>query len=711
MLDKRAKYQEALELTEQAVRLARSKDERQACDVLLAEIYFRRASIHAGPARLDDLQRAIKLAPEEPLYRVHLARALEQDGRMGQALTHYQAASKVWKDSGVGYLWSVAALEAGRPLPRVNLAPAEQNTLAIVQRLVSNDPKSSRLAEPVLGNSLSLWRALGQMLADDTATPVEGLKALASKLDGTQTAGIAQYYLAVAALRAGDLDIAWQALTDARDAGYTSPWLKENLNYLARAQAIQRAEAGDWQAVVRLGGPVLEETDDRVLAETVGLACYHFGYDAAQAGNWQAAVRYWQQAEGYASHRRYLAQNLALAREQQEDWAGAAEAWRDMIRRRPRKKSHADYLDDNQVAGLWRHAAECYRRSDNLVEAITCLRNGLKHAPDDIEMRSELSMALMANEQIDAAENELNRVLERDPDNVEILVRLGQLYEGDNWWRGRYRAVEMLKRALELDPHHQEARDALGSHYMEEGRLCREWGVYDQAAEQYREGLEYLPDYPLLYVHLGEVERIQEDDEAAREHLLQAYELEHDRARTVGPVLHQLLHLDAKEDIERLLPQIRTMPSLLPGFWTNQAEQVLHCKLDRTWAGRFFEEALALVGEEWVPESRAEVLTEIVMTLSHLDEGTSDLGQRYRRRISREAPQSGAKEYISGVTAALEGQNWNKARRLLDKARRKARKAGEQGLLERIEAAQELFHAGPVGFLNMLEEMLFGELQ
>lgn len=703
MLDK-SRYQDALELTEQAAQLARSRDERQACDALLAEIYFQQASTRTGRARLEDLEKAAELAPQKPLYRVHLARALEQDGRIDKALTHYRAVSKVWKDSGVGYLWCVAALEAGRPQPRVDLSPAERNTLTIVQRLASKDPKAVRLAEPVLDGSLPLWKALAQMLADDQTAPVEELKTVTSMLDGTEATGIVHYYLGVAALRAGDLDAAWLALDDAREAGYTSPWMKENLSYLARVQAIRQAEAGNWQAVVRVGEPVLDETDDRILAETVGLARYHLGYKAALTGKWAAAIRHWQQAERYASSC-YLAQNLALALEQREDWQGAAEAWRDLIRRRPRRKDHPDHLSDNQVAGLWRHAAECYKRAGNPAEAITCLRNGLKYAPDDVEMRSELSSALMANEQIEAAENELGRILERDPDNVEALVRLGQLYKADRWWGGSYKAIEVLKRALELDPNHEEARDALGGYYIEQGRRYGQWGMYDLAVEQYRAGLEYLPDYPPLHIDLGEAERCRGDDAAAREHLLQAYELEPDRTRTVGPVLHELLHLDAEEDVERLLPRIRQMPGLLPGFWTNQGKQVLECALDRAWAQRFFEEALGLVGQAWVSKTRAEVLVNIVMTLFHLGEVKGDLGWRYRKRIDSEVPQSGAKEFINGLIAALEEHDWKKAERLLSRARRKARKAGEEGLLERIGMAEELIYAGPGSFYDILERV------
>jgi tetratricopeptide (TPR) repeat protein len=695
----------ALELAEQASDLAKSEEEKRACDSLMAEIYFARALSNADQSRVGDLELAVLLVPEKSLYRIHLAHALEQAGQFNKALAHYQAVNEAAECPGVGYLWCVAALQAGRPLPTVDLAPAEQNTLKIAQHLVTGKPKSMQPAEPVLDGSLPLWRALAQMVADETAAPIEELKRAAQRLKGTDAAGIAHYLVGVAALRAGDPDMAWQALTDARTFGYTSAWLEENFGNLARARAIQRAESGDWQGTIDAAAPILGEGDDRILAETANLAYFHLGYTAAQAGDWAAATRHWQQAEHYGSHR-YLSQNLALAHEQQEDWAGAAEAWRDLIRRRPRKKNHPDYLDNNQAAALWRHAAECYKRANNPPEAITCLRNALKFAPDDIEMRRELSAALMANEQLEAAETELNRILKQDPEDIEALVSLGQLYAIDGRWRSKYQVAEVLKRALKLDPERTDAREILATHYIEQGHSYVQWGMYNEAIKQYQQGLKDVPNHALLYVSLAEAERDQGDENAAREHLFQAYDLEPDRTRTVGRVLHELLHLEADEDVERLLPRARQIPGVLPAFWTSQAEQVLECELDPNWAERFFDEAVALVGQEWVTETRAEVLVDIVIGLNSAGEGKSPLERTYRKRIDREVPDSGAKELMDGLTAIFEQHNLGKAKRLLEKARDKARRAGEHGLVDRIEIIEETILSGPLGLFDFLDRIL-----
>ncbi len=699
----KSQYDVALELIDQAEKLARSDQEAQRCDSLSAEIFYERGSDpeYTDQPSLDDLEFAVLLAPQKPRYRLKFARALIRDGQLDRALNQYEAASKDSAETPARFLWAVAALKADQSLPAVELTPAEQNTLDAVQDLLTGRAKSNQLAEPVLDSSRPLWEALLEMQADVEAAPIESMESALTAWNGTRAPGAAYYYLGVAALRAGDRDTAWQALADAQEAGYTSPWLDENFSYLSRAQAIQRAEAEDWQAVIDIGEPALREIDDRILAETVSLAHFHLGFNAAQADDWETATDHWRQAEGYDSNR-YLAQNLALAREQREDWEGAAEAWRDVVRRRPRKEDHPDYLDDNQIAGVWRHTAECYQRANIPSEAITCHQNALKYTPDDIEIRHELATALLANEQLEAAENELNRILERDTDNVKALSRLGQLYTRDDWNRWRYgdRAVEVLKRALELEPNNEEVREALADYFIEQGTGNMDWGMYSLAAEEFRRGLEHLPDYAWLHAYLGAAERHQGNEKQAREHFWNAYELEPDRASVAGYVLHEFLHMDETE-AERLLSRIqRSLTHVLPRFWVDQGKKALGCGLGTAWVEAFFEEALALAGEPWVSETRAEILVDIIMTLHGADEGRTELERKYRERIEREAPNSGAKELIDSLVAMFERGNFDKADRLLGKARHKARKAGERGLLDKIEALKELVFAGPFGLFD-----------
>ena len=74
--------------------------------------------------------------------------------------------------------------------------------------------------------------------------------------------------------------------------------------------------------------------------------------------------------------------------------------------------------------------------------------------------------------------------------------------------------------------------------------------------------------------------------------------------RTAGSVLHELLHASAGDAVEDLTPEVRQIPNLLPAFWFDQARMALQCKLGEEWAAFFIEEALNLIGQPWVDDTR-----------------------------------------------------------------------------------------------------------
>src|SRR5205823_1768716 len=156
--------------------------------------------------------------------------------------------------------------------------------------------------------------------------------------------------------------------------------------HLLNQRIIDAAKQGDWQEAINLINSEPARIDDPSLKEIAGLAHYNLGYEAAKAEKWEIAARHWRKAgEQLGSCR--LAQNLALAEEALENWGDSADAWREMVRRRSRKADNPDYLDNNQVAAIWRRAAECYRKDDEVDEAITCLKTALKYAENSMELR------------------------------------------------------------------------------------------------------------------------------------------------------------------------------------------------------------------------------------------------------------------------------------------------------------------------------------
>lgn len=697
----------AIRLASQVLRAADTPALTEAARQMLAEAHFR-AAVHS-PAldqRLNHLDEALRHTPEAPRLHFHRAVTLWHLNSLAEAVREFDATAAREPDRpGLAYLRQLARLASGQPWQFDGLAPAEANTLRVVQGLLQREPPEY-LQKSLLGRSSELWQALIQMRNDPTAAPTDLLQTAAEKAGGESIKRFARYYRGVAAMRRGDnLELARASWMGAQTAGLATRWLDQNLSSLLREQALELAQKGRWSEVATLAGRVPDTVEDRILAETIGLAHFHLGYKAAQTGQWTTAAKHWRQAEQYISSR-HLAQNLALAEEALENWVGAAQAWRDMVRRRPRKETHPDYLSDSQVAALWAHAAECYERANLPDEVVACLKNALKYASDDTELRLKLVDALAADGRLEATENELERILELDPTNVKALLHLGALYD-ESWGRD---PMPIWRRVLAVEPQNKEAREALARNYIENVRpdSNRGWVAFlryptpRDKIKLLEQGLQELPEHPRLLLELGTLYREAKKNASARDALLRASRAAPNDVSIMGMVLHELLHVDAEDEARETLSQVRQFPGLPPGFWLDQGRMILDCELDQTWAVRCFDEALALVEQPYVEDTRASMLASIFET-AHAA-GATDLAQQYEEQIRHEVPKSGAVEYVEAFRVYHEQHDKKKALRLLEKAKQAARKAGDESLLELAETVEMTLSGTGMDLLRLLEQ-------
>jgi tetratricopeptide (TPR) repeat protein len=466
----------------------------------------------------------------------------------------------------------------------------------------------------------------------------------------------------------------------------------QNLGLLLREEVVALAERGEWREVVRKAQRH-PAPDDAVWLEVVALAYFHLGHQEAQTGNWRGAAGHWRLSNQYKSNR-YIAQNLALAEEALENWDAAAEAWREMIRRRPRKADHPDYLDDRQVTAIWEHVADCYTQAEMEAEAVTCLQSALKYSPDNLDIRLKLADIYMDEGRLDAAINEVRRILERDENHLPALTRLATLYQG-SW---QYDSRPIWRRILAIEPNHVEARQGLTEEYLEKSEWSLQSNNSKRAIQLLEEGLKDIPGSPPLLLALGRVYSHIDKPKKAREYLLQAYQAAPQVVATVGMVVHELLHVDAGDMVESLLPQIRQIPGLQPPFWVDQGEQVLGCELGQEWATRFFDEALVLAEQLMGDDTKAGILLDIYEAAANED--MDELVNEYRQRIRAEVPASGAVEYIEAYEWSHQKHDVKGTRRLLRKAKQQAKRANDQGVLKRAEAMEAVFSRGFPGRLG-----------
>jgi tetratricopeptide (TPR) repeat protein len=674
-----------------------------AAQNLLAEAHFRAAVTSDDLSeRLRHLDAALEQTPAAAKLHFQRGIVLWQLGRPAEAAAELNTTAATEPTRrGLAYLRALAAIATDQPWDTAGLTPAEANTVTLVARLVQRKPRagSTTFAQPLLGKGTDLWQALIAMREDSTAAPVSQLKTAVEHNARKPVGRILNYYKGVAALRGGDRETARDAWLVAQGAGLATPALTENLTALMREAIVGLAQEGRWQDVVNRLTRLPDPGADRIVAETGSLAYYHLGYAAAQAGKWPVAAQYWRKANEFDASR-YVSQNLALAEEALENWANAAEAWREMVRRRPRKEDHPDYLTDVQVAALWNHAAECYERIEQGAEVETCLRNAIKYAPDDASLRMRLADVLLDEGRGDAAETQLTAIVAAEPQNTEALVRLGRLYE--TWWDRDPMAV--WRQVLAVNPAQPEAREALADDYIKVIGAEEPFANYrlsfafpgKSPIEVLQIGLQELPGHPKLLVALGTAQARANQPQPARASLLQAFHAAPQDVRIANVVLHELLHVDAGDAIEDLVPIVRQIPRLLPAFWFDQATMVLQCKLDEDWAAFFFEEALKSGDQPWVEDTRAGLLLEAFEIAQEAK--TAALSAALEKRIRAEVPASGAVQYLEACRLNFEKADARGALRLIREAIRTARKANDAGVVRRAEAIEPLLKGTPMGF-------------
>lgn len=709
----------SLQTIERLLKLARTQSERDVANQILQQACLEEAmKMSMVETQTYYLNRAQAAGADRltVLYYQALARWRIQD--LDGALAAFEAVAQALSQPGAGtfphltFFRALAHLADARAWSEDGLAAPEINTLNLIKALLQKKADAQRqslLDQPLLGDA-QIWRALVALCNDAGQVDLDRLAAHIEQAQGRQRlVSILHYLYGITAMQQGKPEIAKSAWSAARDEGWRSPSAAKNLDSLLRAELIELAEAQQWQEIVTQAESYSAEKD-AIWSEIVGTAYFHLGWEASQAGDWQLAAKQWRLGNEIWGNR-YLAQNLALAEEAVEDWEGAASAWREMIRRRLRKKDHPDYLSDDQVAAIWEHIGDCYLRDELYAEALPCFQNAIKYRPEDTRLRLRLVDGYLDEDRIDAAENELQRILHLDEKNVEALVRLGSLYKG-RWDRA---AVPVWKRVLVIDPNHPDVKRELADAYIDQAERMPFYANGRHTINILQEGLATLPGNPQLLLRLGIEYRTMRKHKEAQQALIDAYQSAPQDLNVVSAAMHELLHLPGGDKtVENWLPDVRQIPGLPSSFWLDQANSVFGCKLNEKWAQRFCDEALALAERPGSKDTRSGVLIDIYEVMSR--NRKEALAAHYRKRIEAEAAESGAVEYVNAYDLNFKQRDPKAAKRMMRKARQKARKAGDTGVEQRAEIIEQLlsgpfsgaFGGGPLDMARVLER-LFGE--
>jgi tetratricopeptide (TPR) repeat protein len=449
----------------------------------LAEAYFRRACSSKIPARgLHDLQAACNLVPEDPVYLYHRGLAQHRLGNLPAAIADYRESLKrdPYNYARIAYTLCLALAESGGSPssdPAWELLTPEQQDrfqpkdVDLIQAFDCLSKRRFDAAEPLLQRQLK------------------------------QVPGLANYYLGVIARARGDLNKAFTYWLNAQKAGFDTPALKQNLLSAYVERAVQQADSPDLLETVKVALKLVPDLPPLVLLKQ--RAEFLAGNQAAESGDWQKALTHWKaarQARNVTRFPRELIANMALALERLGRWNDAADTWRELLRRRPRRGEKA--WSAQHLVQLWRHIDTLYARAGHYDKSAETLRYAIKSQPDDLILRLALVKRLMENQNWRAAEAAVLRVLEMTPKQPEALALYAQIIDTGGDLDAMIEAWEQVAATPEPKQVHL-AQNRLVPLYTERGSFYLSMEDFDSAASDYAKALQLAPQNTLLRARYG----------------------------------------------------------------------------------------------------------------------------------------------------------------------------------------------------------------
>ena len=141
-------------------------------------------------------------------------------------------------------------------------------------------------------------------------------------------------------------------------------------------------------------------------------------------------------------------------------------------------------------------AAEAYVQNEQYDSAVGLLKDALKAKPDEVDLQFELGSAYERSGNKGEAEKVFEQILVKNPDNNQTLNYLGYMWAESG--KNLERAQSMLQKAVASEPRNGAYIDSLGWVYYQQGKL-------DLAEKYLTDAARLLPRDATVHEHLGDV--------------------------------------------------------------------------------------------------------------------------------------------------------------------------------------------------------------
>lgn len=662
----------------------------------LAEAHLRRGLLaHAkngdNAALLDDLTKAKRYAPKDARVLFHLGVVQMHQGELAEARTHLQAA-RVHDGTfakRVAFPLLLIGLHEGKAIQQ----SAEWKQISAEQRalFLQVDGFTRR---PYTATRPAALRAFVAYDQSDWESAKRELNDALTEATQKQSAILHRYLGNIAATQK-DWETAHHHWSEAVKRGDPSESLADNLGELLHRMAEGAMQAHAFETAnthVQSAKPF--KPLDKQLNALQSRLFVEQGDNAARANDWLNAVDIWELAEETTGGTFRLAYNLALGYEQQERYLDAAQKWREVLRRRPRSANHPDALTSEKIAQLWQRSAEAYIKIGAYDEALKVYRTAIKHDADNLPLRLTYAEALMTEGRLQAAENEIGRILEHSPDHIPALMLHSEIQTQHYHFRWYSNLTRGWERVLELDPKHQEARTSLTEYHLSEAEETGWWGGIEGVRAHLDKAVEYSPNHPEALYRLGAfVMEHDGDADAAEQYLTRALDCAGKNEEQYCGVIGVWLH--AKEDarVEAVYERAKAHLGTLGEAFFITILTICHTlnrdELVDVWLKRMQDAA----------EPNAPVLYDIGHSL--VMSPMKKIARIYLEQAIAAGQKVGHAHEMLGVLDSQEGdldsakQHWKEAERI-------ARRTHDKELKESVKNTRELF-GNPFG--SMLGRM------